>query len=92
MRRALVAGRGRYLWSWWRSPCPAGGSPTYGVGGGLLALLVEAEVSGHRSVRCLSLHRLTVRADQNTGHHAQRAKPWNKQNHCNKERTKKENI
>lgn len=43
------------------------------VGGGLLALLVEAVVSGDGAVRCLRLYGLAIRANKHAGHHAQGA-------------------
>ena len=46
------------------------------VGGCLLALLVEPVVSGHSAVGCLSLYCLTIRTDENTGHHTQGPEAW----------------
>ncbi|CAG9096414.1 unnamed protein product, partial [Plutella xylostella] len=43
------------------------------VGGGLLALLVEAVVARDSAVRRLRLHRLTIRADEHRRHEPQRA-------------------
>jgi len=44
---------------------------SYRIGAGLLALLMEAVVPGHRSVGGLGLHRLAVGADEHARHHAE---------------------
>lgn len=49
---------------------------TYGVGGGLLALLVLSKVSGHCSVGCFTFHSLAVGADQHACHHPQTPIAW----------------
>lgn len=46
-------------------------SPTYGIGGGLLSLLVLSVVAGHCAVGGLRLHCASIRTDQHTGHHTQ---------------------
>lgn len=45
---------------------------TYGVGGGLLALLVLSVMPRHCAVGCLGLQRATIRAHQYRCHHTQR--------------------
>ena len=46
------------------------------VCGGLLALLVEAVMSGDGAVGGLSLYGLTIRADQHACHHTQGPVAW----------------
>ena len=49
---------------------------TYGVGGGLFALLVLPVVSSDCAMSCLTLHCLPIRTHQHTGHHTQTAIAW----------------
>ena len=49
---------------------------TYGVGGGLFALLVLPVVSSDCAMSCLTLHCLPIRTHQHTGHHTQAAIAW----------------
>ncbi len=50
---------------------------TYGIGGGLFSLLVLSVVASHCAVGSLRLHCTSIRTDQHTGHHTQRAVAWN---------------
>lgn len=59
--------------------------PTNGISGGFFSLLVLSEVACYCAVGSLRLHRPSIRADQNTSHHTQRAITWNT-DHMNESR------
>lgn len=46
---------------------------TYGIGGGLLSLLVLSVVAGNSAMGGLRLYSASIRTDQHTGHHTQGA-------------------